>query len=417
MLHASLRVLLVVFLVSCSPKDKEDSSAQQPAPEGVMDSTGPYPVLKMPNGKTFHTGLLKKSEELKSLGESHVRLSDCDNLPDSFDLRTLGVVPEIRNQGQCGSCWSFSKTGSLESALMGQGITLDLAEQDLVSNDKSQYGCQGGLLTGFKYQISHGQVLEKDCAYTSGRTGSNGSCKSPVEKVAAKGVSFQYIGTADRGPTEKELKCALYTYKTVPWITVGASGAWGNGPASEKTVFNKCRNTGTNHAVGVVGWFKDAAGKTAFIMKNSWGTGWGDKGYMSLPLGCDHFGEEVAFIEVEKKPEPTPVPPSPTPVPPGPTPPAPTPPAPTPTPPGPCSAPKAKQAAEVQALPETEVMLGVKAEAGVTYEWSLDGKVVGSESMLFVVPTKDSIYKLTAKNSCAVAESLVRVRIVHSSTK
>ena len=104
-----------------------------------------------------------------------------------------------------------------------------------------------------------------------------------------------YVGSPSRGPTETELKCALYKYHTVPWITVSANNNWGNPPASEKTVYKHCGRGQTNHAVGVVGWFKDSKGKTAFIMKNSWGKDWGDHGYMSMPLGCDSFGDEVVL--------------------------------------------------------------------------------------------------------------------------
>lgn len=383
-----LKLFLFLFALTACSKANDPTTPDKPA------AKEPYTVIQGNDGQKYHTGLLKTDESLKGMGDSHVRFTDCGTLPDSFDLRTIGVVPDIRNQGQCGSCWAFSKTGSLESALLGQGIHKDLAMQELVSCDHSQYGCSGGLLTGFKYQIDHGQSLASDYPYTSGRSGSNGSCKAGA--VAGKGISFQYVGTAERGPNEDELKCALYKYKTVPWITVGATGGWGSPPSSEHTAYNKCGSSQTNHAVGVVGWWKDSDGKTQFIMKNSWGNGWGDKGYMSLPLGCNSFGEEVAFIEVEKKPEPSPTPPGPTPT------------------PGPCGTPKAKLPAEVQIFAGSEVMLGVKAEVNVTYTWTEGTTILGTDAMLMVIPAKDTIYKLTAKSACAVTESQVRVRIVMS---
>jgi len=383
-----LLLALMAFSLSC--QNKKDPDDNQTPPEAVLDESGPYPVVKSAGGLQYHTGLLHGDPELKGLGDDHAVFTDCGPLPDNFDLRTMGLVAPVKDQGNCGSCWSFSKTGSLESALLGQGKTLDLAEQELVSCDSSQWGCNGGLLSSFKYQINHGQTTESEFPYTA----RNGTCKD--KPVAGKGISFQYVGTADRGPTEQELKCALFKYKTVPWITVGATNAWGNPPTSEKTPYTRCASAQTNHAVGVVGWWKDAAGKTQFIMKNSWGTGWGDKGYMSLPLGCNNFGEEVAFIEVEK---PTPPPP------------------PDPTPP-PCdSAPKIKLPAEVQVFAGVEVMIGVKPQTGVTYQWTLDGQVIGTESTLVMVPPKDAVYKLTGKNACAVTESQVRVRIVMSKVK
>lgn len=395
MQKVTLYLWLFSFLFACSkPSDNPDGPLPIPHEH--------YAIIKGENGEQYHTGLLQSPSEFKYLGDSYVRFNDCGALPDSFDLRPLGVVPPIRNQGNCGSCWAHSLTKSFVSALMGVGILKDLSVQDLVSCDKSQYGCGGGTLNGFKYQISHGQSLESDYPYTSGRNGSTGSCKRAA--VAAKGVSFQFVGSSDRGPTDEELKCALYKFRTVPWVTVGATDAWGRPPKSEKTAYRNCGRSQTNHAVNVVGWWTDEDKKVQWIMPNSWGPEWGDKGYMSLPLGCNAFGEEVAFIEVAK-PEPTPTPPGPTPTPPGPTP--------SPTP---CQAPKAKLPAEIQYMQGTEVMLGVKAETGVNYIWVENGQttVLGSESMLYVTPAKDTIYKLTAKNACATSESLVRVRLVMS---
>ncbi len=337
-----------------------------------------YAVIKSPKGKEFHTGLRHKKKALEGLGETHLTLAECDNLPEEFDLRTLGTVPVVKNQGSCGSCWSFSKTGSLESATLASGgKMLDLSEQELVACDKTQWGCDGGLLTDFKYQIDHGQGLEKDMPYTSGSTGRNGTCKTLP--VAAKGMSFAYVGAANRAPTEKELKCALYKSHTIPWITVSASNAWGSPPASEKTVYSRCGRGQTNHAVGVVGWFKGSNGKTAFIMKNSWGTSWGDKGYMSLPLGCDNFGEEVAYVITQNLP---------------------------------CKPPMVKLPAEVQVEMGTEAMLGVKEVEGVDYTWFKGSDQIGVGNMIYVSPSEDTIYKLVAKNSCGASESSVRVKMI-----
>lgn len=265
-----------------------------------------YKTVKSPKGLKYHTGLLKRPDSLIEPKKTFAALPDCANLPESFDLRPLGLVPPVKDQGQCGSCWSFSKTASLESALLGQGKSLNLSEQELVSCDRDQYGCNGGLLADFSYQIGHGQSLETDFPYKAADV----SCKSGLP-VAAKGISFKYVGAQGRAPTEQELKCALYTYKTVPWITVGATDNWGSPPSSESVPYTRCSRSQTNHAVGVVGW-----NKNGFIMKNSWGPSWGDKGFMTLKLGCDSFGEEVAFIEVEKVPQPSPtVTPVPSPVP------------------------------------------------------------------------------------------------------
>lgn len=257
----------------------------------------PYEIIQGANGLQYHTGLIQTPFELDE-PKTFAELSDCENLPDSFDLRELGYVSSVKDQGQCGSCSMFSKTSSFESALLKIGKAFDLSEQELVSNDKSNYGCEGGFM-GFDYQVKHGQGLESDFPYTSGRTGSNG--KSKNISVAAKGLSWAYVGGEDRSPTDKEIKCALYTHQSVLSVTVGATNAWGSPPQSEKTAYKNCGRSQTNHMVGIVGWWTDANGKTQYLMKNSWGKNWGDKGYMSISKDCNNFAESVAYISVEGK--------------------------------------------------------------------------------------------------------------------
>ncbi len=329
-------------------------------------------------GGKYHTGLRHKAKELKGLGETHVQLAGCENLPEEFDLRTLGVVPDVRDQGGCGSCWSFSKTGSLESAIAaGGGSKLDLSEQELVSCDSSQWGCDGGLLSDFSYQISHGQGKESDLPYTSG-SGSNGNCKQIA--AAGKGISFVYVGEANRSPNETEVKCALFKSHTIPWITVSADNGWNNPPTSENTMLSGCGNGQTNHAVGIVGW-KKINGKTGFIMKNSWGKEWGANGYAVMPLGCDSLGEEVAYIQTKASP---------------------------------CRAPEVKLPAIIEAQKGTEVMVGVRDNKDWSYDWydAVTNQKVGSGPHLYVTPEKETTYKLIARSGCGKAESLVKVKVL-----
>lgn len=381
---------LLALLVSCSvelPVDKKKVVAPEikifPEEDGsFLDATGSYPIIVSKEGKQYHTGYIPEPEHLKKVGKVHVKYSSgCENLPESFDLRELPVptVPPIKNQGSCGSCWAFSKTGSLESAMLAAGNKyMALSEQQLNSCDTEQGGCNGGNLSGFRYQLKYGQTSAELYPYTSG-SGGTGRCKSGLTAVA-KPTSFAYIGSPDNGPSEAELKCGLMQNHTVPWITVSASGAWGSPPKDEMTAYSRCGRGQTNHAVGVTGWHKDSkSGKTVFHMRNSWGTNWGANGFMSLPLGCDRFGtEEVAFLVAE-----TAV----------------------------CKPATVLLPAEVSAQKGVEVMLGVKADAKVEYVWSKDGKEVGKGSTLYVTVTEEAIYKLTGKNSCSTAESSVRVKV------
>lgn len=334
-------------------------------------------------GKLKGTGLLHSPATMDGLGVQHSTLADCDGLPADFDLRDFNVVPPTRDQGSCGSCWAFSMTGSLESAhAAGSGIMLNLAEQELVSCDRSNYGCGGGNLNDFSYQISKGQALEAGFPYT----GRDSSCKSGLV-AAAKGVSFAYAGAPGRRATVNEVQCALFKSHTIPWITVSAGGGnWNSPPSADDGVFTRCGSGETNHAVGVVGW-KTIGAKVYFKMRNSWGADWGnsagkpgaEKGYALMPLGCDNLGEEVAYIMTDSMP---------------------------------CQPPMVKLPVETLAQAGVYVMLGVKEQAGVDYEWFVDGVSVAHGAMAFFAPEATTVYKLVGKNACGQSESSSKITII-----
>jgi len=253
----------------------------------------------------YHTGLLHR-EGLKKANLKPLDLTGdpaCDNLPAAFDLLTdvkPSPVSAVRDQGQCGSCWDFSKTGAFESWLRVQSKgDFNLSEEEVLSNDNNNYGCNGGNLNpGEEYQSRVGQGLESDWPYTASEQRS--------KKIPEVGQAPDFEVVQGSGDAKvKNVQCALFKYHTVPWITVGADNDWGAPPEQDGAVWTRCSNNGTNHAIGVTGW-KTVNGKVYFHAKNSWGTGWGQSGYAWIPLGCDGFGEEVAFLPA------TPAPPPPT---------------------------------------------------------------------------------------------------------
>ncbi len=342
----------------------------------ALASTSKFPIIKGENGKRYHTGLLHKPQAYKGLGETHVKLADCENLPEEFDLRKLGTVTAIKDQGSCGSCWSFSKTASLESAILANGgKSMDLSEKELLTCDRNNYGCDGGLLNQKEYQVVHGQGLESDFPYSP----SDGPCKSIP--VAVKATEFVMVGSSNRSPNLKEVKCALYKSHTVPWITVAAEGNWGQAPSTEDTMFRSCGRGQTNHAIGIVGW-KKINGKEGLIIRNSWGMGWGAKGYAVMPLGCDNLGEEVAYIMTDAMP---------------------------------CKPPVFQLPAHIEISPNVEVMLGVKEQSGVEYTWYSADKEIGKGSMIYVIPSEDTIYKLVGKTACGTVESSVKISVIKAS--
>jgi C1A family cysteine protease len=259
--------------------------------------------------KEYHTGLRQAKAALKGAKAVDFTADPaCANLPDHFDLLT-DVTPTpvsaVRNQGQCGSCWSFSETGGFESWLRTTGKgDFNLSEQELVSNDSANYGCGGGNLSS--YQRVNGQGLEADFPYRAADVPRK--TISPVAKAPA----WEVVGGSGAAK-ELGMKCAIFKYHTVPWITVGADNDWGSPPESDGATWSRCSRNQTNHAIGYTGW-KTVGGKTYFHAKNSWGTDWGQSGYAWIPLDCDGFGEEVAFLPATTTPVPPPPPPPPPPV-------------------------------------------------------------------------------------------------------
>ena len=217
--------------------------------------------------------------------------TDPADLPESFDLRTLGHMGPVRNQGSCGSCWAFAGVAAMESAMLkAHSQEFNFSEQELVSCDKNSYGCSGGWQP-FGYMVKNGIGLESDFPYA----GRNLSCKKIP--AAAKAMRFANVGAADRRATVDEVRQAVHDFGGL-WISVGANSSWQNNSSG---VITKCSNTTVNHAVTVAGFepVSDAPGKFRFLIKNSWGTNWSDGGYVKTSLGCNNLGRHITFVVPE----------------------------------------------------------------------------------------------------------------------
>merc|ERR1739845_217455 len=223
-----------------------------------------------------------------------------------------GAVTPVKNQGQCGSCWTFSTTGAIEGAWqVATGTLLSLSEQQIVDCSHSGGdGCGGG----FPSRAIEWEESQKICGESGypykGRNGYCHGCSSPVLPAGAV-TGAQGVSRSSDG-----LKAAL-NLKPVS-VCVDAN----NWQHAGSGIFSNC-GTSLDHAVLAVGY-----DSSSWKVKNSWGVWWGDRGYIHLRMGntCGVLNEAV-FAEVSGGP-PGPTPP--------PTPPTPTPPTPPPTPPSPC---------------------------------------------------------------------------------
>jgi cathepsin L len=198
---------------------------------------------------------------------------------DSVDWTTKGAVTPVKNQAQCGSCWAFSATGALEGAIFLQdGVLESLSEQELVSCDKVDSGCNGGAMdNAFTFAEKNGLALESQYPYTSG-TGNTGTCQTAKESPAAphsKGSKF-----TDVTPNSEAALKAAVAQRPVSVAIEADKQAF---QFYTSGIIKATAGCGTNldHGVLAVGYGVD--GTTLYWkVKNSWGATWGDKGFVRL---------------------------------------------------------------------------------------------------------------------------------------
>jgi C1A family cysteine protease len=198
--------------------------------------------------------------------------------PTEVDWTTKGAVTPIKNQGQCGSCWAFSTTGSIEGAwFIKTGELVSLSEQQLVdcSTAEGNQGCNGGLMdNAFEYVIKNGGICsEANYTYTA----TDGNCKQcdPVAKISS------FINVQ---PNNTQALMAAVAQQPVS-VAVEADGLdwqfYMGGVVTDSCGLN------LDHGVLVVGYGTDYTGQPQdyWKVKNSWGQGWGENGFIRIGKG------------------------------------------------------------------------------------------------------------------------------------
>ncbi len=232
-------------------------------------------------------------------------LSTRDDLPVAFDWRDYNGLTPIRNQGGCGSCWAFSAIGAVESELLiEEGWNLDLSEQWLVSCT-SAGSCSGGWhSSALKFlrensYYSHdpcgdsGAVLEADFPYEAW----NKPCGCPYDHPYYID-GWSYVGTQWGAPSVDQMKQSMYDHGPLSvCVSVDSSFQAYNGG-----IFNNCGSTSINHAVVLVGWDDNLGSNGVWIMRNSWGTNWGEDGYMYIEYGCARIGYAAIYTRYTPPP-------------------------------------------------------------------------------------------------------------------
>ncbi|XP_069074634.1 cathepsin K-like [Pleurodeles waltl] len=196
-------------------------------------------------------------------------------IPDSIDYRKKGYVTPVRNQGQCGSCWAFSSVGALEGQLKRTtGKLVDLSPQNLVDCVKENDGCGGGYMTNAFAYVRDNKGIDSEVAYPY--IGQDEQCRYDTTGRAAKCKGFKEIPVG----SEKVLKKAV---ARVGPVSVGIDAGLSSFQFYSEGVYYdpECNGTDINHAVLVVGYGIQKKAKH-WIVKNSWGEDWGNKGYILM---------------------------------------------------------------------------------------------------------------------------------------
>ena len=247
--------------------------------------------------KTFFESFFRDSDvdddqvesfvEMFEIGETDemTRFLRSENLPTYVNWVEKGAVTTPKDQCQCGSCWSFSTTGALEGAYATKyGNLVSFSEQQLVDCDNlknggKDHGCNGGLMdNAFSWITKNGGLCsEKDYPYVSGTTQTSGTCQSKCSNIA----NSKIVKHVDVPPKSDD---AMMNALTLQPVSVAIEADQREFQLYKSGVFTTSCGTNLDHGVLVVG-YGTSNGQDYYLVKNSWGTSWGDGGYIMLGRG------------------------------------------------------------------------------------------------------------------------------------
>jgi len=232
---------------------------------------------------------LNKPAELAAPDAIHEAPADVSANPASVDWVKAGAVTGVKDQGQCGSCWSFSSTGAMEGAYkVTKGSLPSLSEQNFVdcdnrSNGGSDLGCNGGLMdSAFSWAKKNGGICtEAAYPYTSGTTKKSGTCSQSCKQAI-------YAPTGYTDVTKNSDSAMMSALAKNP-VAIAIEADQSAFQLYKSGVFTGTCGANLDHGVLAVGYGTES-GTDYYLVKNSWGTTWGDKGYIKLGRGSSYNG-------------------------------------------------------------------------------------------------------------------------------
>lgn len=209
--------------------------------------------------------------------------------PTSLDWRTKNAVTPVKDQGQCGSCWSFSSTGAMEGAwAIKKGALVSLSEQQLVdcSHKYGNLGCSGGMMdNAFQYAIDNGMCTEASYPYTA----TGGSCQACTKVVTMSGCAdvpannqVALLEAVALGPVSIAIEADTRVFQSY----------------SSGVITSADCGTNLDHGVMIAGYGVEG-GVKYWLVKNSWGTSWGENGYVKIARSDSTNDKGICGIAME----------------------------------------------------------------------------------------------------------------------
>ncbi|KAK7904095.1 hypothetical protein WMY93_016702 [Mugilogobius chulae] len=219
--------------------------------------------------RTFNTSLPRHSS-------TFLHTPELKQLPESVDWRDQGAVTPVKNQGDCGCCWAFSATGALEGQHFRKtGDLVSLSEQQLVdcSRDYGNMGCEGGWMDwAFNYVQANGGIDTEESYPYEAR---DADCRYNPATIGATCAGYKDINSGDEGALQDAV--ADVGPVSVAIDSLASFRFYESGVYDEPN----CSSSQLTHAVLVVGYGSEG-GQDYWIVKNSWGVGWGEAGYIRM---------------------------------------------------------------------------------------------------------------------------------------
>lgn len=246
------------------------------------------------------TGLILPEDWQDAAEWDEAQTLDVTALPSRWDWNDFGRLQPIRTQ-RCGDCWAHATTAVSESLARllhpERAVAVDLSEQAMVSCSR-EGTCNGGYFSAFNYVVSPGSPAESQMPYQ----GRQLACPAGL-RPAAKLTRWAYVGSSRQAPTTAQLKEAIWTHGPIAVAVEGSFSSYRGG------VFTRCGGTSLNHMVVLEGWTDDPAyarnGGGYWKLRNSWGAGWGEAGYMRIAYQstsggkCNGVGAVAAYAVMD----------------------------------------------------------------------------------------------------------------------